>query len=323
MSVWYRAQPVWWAPLERDARRHFGDALRHTYHRDSPAYDLAGLDVIGEPDPLDVRIRFYKEPPYLTYGQRPEDFPRVHAKPGVPSKHRHSFDDALCLWYPLDPEERRWTSSKGLLDLIEIVRTHLFLEHYWRLTGGESGGQWLVEDARTASQVSDVCRPSRRQATDSGWTWAQTAALIVPCIALLGAFLTYALSQRVVRREHRAKTFAEALTAVEEYLEMPYRIRCRPDSSSAVRQQLTDEVSSLLARMAFHQAWLQIEATTVAGPYASLVATARAEAGAQMSLAGQQPLITSDSGMNLGLPYPRDRSNAARATCIEVMRRHL
>lgn len=25
----------------------------------------------------------------------------------------------------------------------------------------------------------------------------------------------------------------------------------------------------------------------------------------------------------LGVPYPRDRSNAARATCIEVMRRHL
>ncbi|MDK1342907.1 hypothetical protein QNO09_06240 [Streptomyces sp. 378] len=92
------------------------------------------------------------------------------------------------------------------------------------------------------------------QATGDEWTWAETAALIVPCIALFGAFLTYALNQRAVRRERRAKTFAEALTAVEEYLEMPYRIRRRPESSSAIRQQLTDEVSSLLARMAFHQA---------------------------------------------------------------------
>ncbi|MEV4032311.1 hypothetical protein [Streptomyces umbrinus] len=162
MSVWYGAQPVWWAPLERDARRHFGDALRHTYRRDSLTYELTGLDVIGEPDPVDVRIRFYKEPPYLTYSQRAEDFPRVHAKPGVPSKHRYSFDDALCLWYPLDPEERRWTSSKGLLDLIEIVRTHLFLEHYWRLTGGEPDGQWLTEDAPHGIPGSDVCRSSRR-----------------------------------------------------------------------------------------------------------------------------------------------------------------
>ncbi|MDQ1033201.1 hypothetical protein QF035_010783 [Streptomyces umbrinus] len=104
---------------------------------------------------------------------------------------------------------------------------------------------------------------------------------------------------------------------------MPYRIRRRPESSPAIRQQLTDEVSGLLARMAFHQAWLHIEATTVAGPYATLVATARAEASAQMSLAWRQSPITTDTGMNLGIPYPRDRSNAARATCIEVMRRHL
>ncbi|WP_225891337.1 hypothetical protein [Streptomyces dioscori] len=160
-------------------------------------------------------------------------------------------------------------------------------------------------------------------ATDSGWTWAQTTALIVPFIAVFGAFLTYALNQRAVRRERRAKTFAEALTAVEEYLEMPYRIRRRPESSAQVRQELTDEVSSLLARMAFHQAWLQIEASSVAGPYATLVSTARAEAGAQMSLAWQQPPLTSDDSMNLGSAYPRDRSNGARASCIDAMRRHL
>ncbi|MGW1540735.1 hypothetical protein ACWCPM_10885 [Streptomyces sp. NPDC002309] len=147
--------------------------------------------------------------------------------------------------------------------------------------------------------------------------------LIVPCIALFGAYLTYTLGQRAVRRESRAKTVAEALTTVEEYLEMPYHIRRRPKSSSAVRQQLTDEVSGLLARMAFHQAWLQIEASAVAGPYSALVATARAEAGAQMSLAWQQPPLTSDSGINLGVPYPQDRSIAARANCIAVMRGHL
>ncbi|MDH6432004.1 hypothetical protein M2158_000481 [Streptomyces sp. SAI-144] len=162
-----------------------------------------------------------------------------------------------------------------------------------------------------------------RRRTAAGPGPRPTAALIVSFIALFGAFLTYALNQRAVHREHRAETFAEALTAVEEYLEMPYRVRRRPKSASAVRQQLTDEVSGLLARMAFHQAWLQIEASAVAGPYATLVATARAEAGAQMSLAWQQPPISTDSGLNLGVPYSRDRSNAARATCIEVMRRHL
>ncbi|KAA0930766.1 hypothetical protein FGF04_29025 [Streptomyces apricus] len=125
-------------------------------------YDLTGLDVTGESDAIDVRIRFYADPPYPTYGQKPEDFPRVHAKPGASSKHRHLPDDALCLWYPLDPAERRWTSSRGLLDLIEIVRTHLFLEHYWRLTGGESSGQWLIEDAPHGMPESGAWRSSRR-----------------------------------------------------------------------------------------------------------------------------------------------------------------
>jgi hypothetical protein len=162
MPVWYGVQPAWWAPLERDARRRFGSALLHTYHRGSLTYELSGLDVIGEPAPVNVKVRFYENPPYATSGQGPRDFPRVHAKPGASSKHRYSDDGALCLWHPLDPEERRWTSAKGLLDLIEIIRTHLFLEHYWRLTGGEHGGRWLVEDAPHGMPGSGAWRSSRR-----------------------------------------------------------------------------------------------------------------------------------------------------------------
>ncbi|MEW2582101.1 hypothetical protein [Streptomyces virginiae] len=156
----------------------------------------------------------------------------------------------------------------------------------------------------------------------SSWTWAQTTALIVPVIALVGVYITFTLNQRAARRERRSRTFAEAMTAVEEYLEMPYRIRRRPASPDA-RRELTDEASSLLARMAFHHAWLQIEASAVAEPYAALVAAARSEAGAHMSEGWEQPPIDTDSGMNLGIAYSRDRSNTARAACIRVMRRHL
>ncbi|MFF1511214.1 hypothetical protein [Streptomyces sp. NPDC058326] len=156
----------------------------------------------------------------------------------------------------------------------------------------------------------------------SGWSWAQTTALIVPAVALVGVYATYALNQRAARRERRAKTFAEALTAVEEYLEMPYRIRRRHNSPEA-RRDLTDQVSSLLARMAFHHAWLQIEASAVAEPYAAFVSAARAEAGVHMSEAWRQPPIEADSGMNLGQAYARDQSTAARAACIDAMRANL
>lgn len=57
----------------------------------------------------------------------------------------------------------------------------------------------------------------------------------------------------------------------------PYRIRRRP-ASPDIRRELTDEARSLLARMTFHHAWLQIEASAVAGPCAALVTAARSEA---------------------------------------------
>ncbi|MFK0235392.1 hypothetical protein [Streptomyces vinaceus] len=170
MGIWYGIRPRWWAPLERDARHRFGDDLRHSYGKGRLTYRLSGLDVFGEPTPVPVTVCFFDEPCYPTFGQRPQDFPRIYAKLGAASKHRYSTDGALCLWYPYDPEERRWTSPKGLLHLFEIVRTHLFLEHYWRLTGGE----WLVEDAPhglpggNAWVPASSARPRRRRAAGRG-----------------------------------------------------------------------------------------------------------------------------------------------------------
>jgi Flp pilus assembly protein TadB len=61
--------------------------------------------------------------------------------------------------------------------------------------------------------------------------WAQAIALIVPVITVVGAVIgvvvTYSLNQRARRRERQARAFAEALTAIEDYANMPYRIRRR------------------------------------------------------------------------------------------------
>lgn len=166
--MWYGVQPAWWAPLERDARLLFGSGLRHQYRPGALTYYLDGLDVIGEPHPVAVSIRFFEAPPYATYGQDPADFPRVHAMRGLASKHRYPDDDALCLWFPGDPVANRWTSSKGLLDLIEVVRTHLFLEHYWRITGGDHGGHWLVDDKPHGFPGGSVWRGSLRRTPRAG-----------------------------------------------------------------------------------------------------------------------------------------------------------
>jgi hypothetical protein len=155
------------------------------------------------------------------------------------------------------------------------------------------------------------------------WTAAQTTAVLAPVIAIFGAalvaLLTYALNRRAARRERRALAFGEALSVVEDYAEMPYRIRRRTGSPEG-RHQLTEEVSRIYSRLAFHQALLDIEAPAVAAAYRHLANEARAEVGAQMKTAWQKPLRISDAEMNLDEHYDRQRVDRARDRCVESMR---
>jgi hypothetical protein len=159
-------------------------------------------------------------------------------------------------------------------------------------------------------------------ASVAGWTWAQTAALLAGMITVAGAAvtvaLTYGLTQRAARRERQSSAFAEALAAIEDYAELPYRIRRRANLPGA-RHELTEQISQIQSRIAFHQAWLSIEAPDVASSYADLVRTAKAQAGRQMSAAWLQPAVKKDAQVNLGVAYNRDKINAARLTCIEAM----
>jgi len=146
VTYWYGARASWWIPLEAAARRRFGTDLRHDYRGDHLVYTLTDLEVPGTPTVVQIVIWFWAHPGYDTFGLAPEDFPRVHAEPGVASPHRYS-DDALCLWSPFDPIRLRWHHELGLLDLIEITRRHLGMERYWRMTSGHRGGVWLLPDA--------------------------------------------------------------------------------------------------------------------------------------------------------------------------------
>lgn len=151
-------------------------------------------------------------------------------------------------------------------------------------------------------------------------TW--TAAL-VPIIAIVGAaltaLLTYGLNQNAARRERRARTFGEALSVIEDYAEMPYRIRRRTGSAEG-RLRLTEEVSRIYSRLAFHQALLDIEAPAVAGAYRTLANEAKSEVGDQMKEAWQKPVRTTDAEMNLEHHYERARVDAARDRCVSAMR---
>jgi hypothetical protein len=61
------------------------------------------------------------------------DEPVVFADGPTESKHRWSTG-ALCMWDPEDPASRRWIRQYGGELLVELIRTHLFREAYWRET---------------------------------------------------------------------------------------------------------------------------------------------------------------------------------------------
>ncbi len=151
----------------------------------------------------------------------------------------------------------------------------------------------------------------------------QIVVLVVPVVA--GCFLLagYLLNQIWARNERRAKAFADALAAVENYLEMPYRVRRRPASDPETRATLTNQMSDIKAQIAFHQAWLQVEAPQVAEAYDDLVHAAQEEGGAQMQQAWQEPLRDTDAAMNLGVAYDRSKSDAARARTLKRMREEI
>lgn len=143
---WYGQEASWWVPLERDARRKYGQDLQCEFEADRITYRIS-LEVRGRDEPVPVMIQFFSEPYYDRYHLRAMDYPRVHSEPGLVSAHRMPSDDALCLYFPWSPPSRRWRSENGLLMLLDLTRDHLFAEEHWRCTGGKRGGTWLLPEA--------------------------------------------------------------------------------------------------------------------------------------------------------------------------------
>lgn len=66
----------------------------------------------------------------------------------------------LCLYYPRDPDERRWTPEYGLIGLFDLARRHLACEHVWRETD-----KWPTEDAPHGALAKPVAPQPDLKAT--------------------------------------------------------------------------------------------------------------------------------------------------------------
>lgn len=162
-------------------------------------------------------------------------------------------------------------------------------------------------------------KPTGPAADAGAITWDGIATLIAGALAALVVLIGYFIQQWLARKERRAGVYSEALRAVEDYLEAPYRIR-RKDGSDSTRQMLVQHVSDVQSRIAYYSRLLEMHAPTKVNlAYAALVASARAEAGPQMSAGWRAKPMRRDSDVPLMKRFDRSRSDAAMAVVLSCM----
>lgn len=180
--------------------------------------------------------------------------------------------------------------------------------------------------ACVVAATTTVAANGRSGGLDAG----DTITLVLGILSFLAAVATIVVTVRTAsrnivaqqkenRRQERAKAYAEAVRAVEDYLETPYRIR-RRDGSSAARWQLTESISEIQSRINFHKDWLRINAPTeVYEAYLTFISAAKKEAGGQMTTGWIGPVTKKDRQIPLGTALPQPESVAAKEVVLKAM----
>lgn len=192
-------------------------------------------------------------------------------------------------------------------------------------TGALTGAPAGVGTAPATPALGPVGGPLG-QDTSSGlgdFTWTQVVTLAGALIAAAGVVITLLFNAAKSRRDALATLYADALGAVAEYLEGPYRI-LRKDGTATTRVAITSKLSDVKTAIDHNQALLRLHADPgVADAYDAFVQAAKDEAGKQMHAAWKAAPVTTDEGVNLHVSLPRGDSEAARARLVAVMQADL
>ncbi len=125
------------------------------------------------------------------------------------------------------------------------------------------------------------------------WSALLLAALISAAVSIVG----YWQNARAKRLDRQRQLFAEAFRSVMEYREFVYKVRRRPPNAD--RNQITDALSEVQARLNLHMTTLEIEAPFVAEHFVTLVNETRRVVGPQISSAWEQSPPASDANMQI------------------------
>lgn len=151
--------------------------------------------------------------------------------------------------------------------------------------------------------------------------WAAASTLLAGLLAALGVLLGLLASAASTRRQHRIQIYGDAMGAVSDYLEGPYRVMRCPDDKE-LRFALTQDISSIQSRIDGHLVLVQMSAPKkVFDAYDEYVKAAREEAGQQMREQWDEDALKRRSHMHAPQRFEQPKSLAARAKLIKLMAR--
>jgi len=166
--------------------------------------------------------------------------------------------------------------------------------------------------------------PSPSVAATEIWVFAPVTgdgilSLIAAMLAAAVVVVGYSFQKTQARKTNQAVIYGEAIRAVHDYLEAPYRV-ARRDGSASARMAITSHVSDIQSRIAYFETLLRVEAPqNVSAAFRQLVAAVRAEAGPQITEAWRKRPTRRDSEVPLGSRLQQPRSQALLEETIVLM----
>jgi hypothetical protein len=148
---------------------------------------------------------------------------------------------------------------------------------------------------------------------------AAPIAVILPLV-LLAMNWRWKVVQEARARQRTA--FADAFSDAVSYREFAFMVRRREAADPrGERSRISANLSQLQSRLAFHQAWIQIESPEVAARYERLLGETRRIAGQMMHEAWTLPPVSSDAQMNLGeWAKPLEELHSLEAEYLKAVR---
>jgi hypothetical protein len=148
--------------------------------------------------------------------------------------------------------------------------------------------------------------------------WGALATVLAAFVAASVATFGYLTGNRSKRNENTATLFAAALDAVDEYKNLPYRIRRRTKSDPEVRAELGSRISDSQQKIRYYIGLLELEGPCVAQAYRELADSVWRKCKTHRESAWRSDPITEDGDMAFAESY-NYRDGQARARCLIAM----